>query len=135
LLPEISISYLPYIHSWSDLSFIYILCTEQGNLLLNYNVGFFVANTFQIQPFRRDWRSRQIWLFVLCQEHNTDIDYQSWLHWHPFQAFATLDKLSHGSDKNYNVGCSGTPFCYIHAFLSHPSFSKVLYLPLQHCQT
>jgi hypothetical protein len=59
---------------------------------------FFVANTFQIQPFHRDWRSRQIWLFVLCQEHNTDIDYQCWLHWHPFQAFATLDKLSHGSD-------------------------------------
>jgi hypothetical protein len=59
---------------------------------------FFVANTFQIQPFHKDWQSRQIWLFVLCQEHNTDINYQSWLHWHPSQAFETLDKLSHGSD-------------------------------------
>jgi hypothetical protein len=37
---------------------------------------FFVANTFQIQPFHKDWRSRQMWLFVLCQEHNTDINYQ-----------------------------------------------------------
>jgi hypothetical protein len=59
--------------------------------------AFFVANTFQIQLFHRDWRSRQMWLFVLCQEHNTDIDYQCWLHWHPFHVFATLDKLSHGS--------------------------------------
>jgi hypothetical protein len=37
---------------------------------------FFFANTFQISPFHRDWRSRQMWLSVLCQEHNTDIDYQ-----------------------------------------------------------
>jgi hypothetical protein len=49
---------------------------------------FFVANTFQIQPFHRDWRSRQMWLFALCQEHKTDINYHCWLHWH---------KLSHGS--------------------------------------
>jgi hypothetical protein len=58
---------------------------------------FFVANTFQIQPFHKDWQSRQMWLFVLCQEHNTDINNQCWLHWHPSQAFAILDKLSHGS--------------------------------------
>jgi hypothetical protein len=57
---------------------------------------FFVANTFQIQPFHNDSRRKQMWLFVLCQEHNTDINYQCWLHWHPSQAFATLDKLSHG---------------------------------------
>jgi hypothetical protein len=31
----------------------------------------------------KDWRSRQMWLFVLCQEHTTDVNYQSWLHWHP----------------------------------------------------
>jgi hypothetical protein len=24
--------------------------------------AFFVANTFQIQPFHKDWRSRQMWL-------------------------------------------------------------------------
>jgi hypothetical protein len=23
-----------------------------------------------------------MWLFVLCQEHSTDINYQWWLHWH-----------------------------------------------------
>jgi hypothetical protein len=27
-------------------------------------IVFFVANTFQIQPFHKDWRSRQMWLFV-----------------------------------------------------------------------
>jgi hypothetical protein len=35
-----------------------------------------------------------MWLFVLCQEHNTDISYQCRLHWHPFLAFAIVDKLS-----------------------------------------
>jgi hypothetical protein len=64
---------------------------------LNFFFFFFVANTFQIQPFHRDWQSRQMWLFVLCQEHSTDINYQCWLHWHPSHVFATLDKLSHGS--------------------------------------
>jgi hypothetical protein len=62
-----------------------------------FSSAFFVANTFQIQPFHKYWRSRQMWLFVLCQEHSTDINYQCWLHWHPSHVFATLDKLSHGS--------------------------------------
>jgi hypothetical protein len=42
-------------------------------------------------------QEENFFFFVLCQEHNTDINYQCWLHWHPFQAFAILDKLSHGS--------------------------------------
>jgi hypothetical protein len=42
------------------------------NGAFGYVLFFVVANTFQIQPFHRDWRSRQMWLFVLCQEHNTD---------------------------------------------------------------
>jgi hypothetical protein len=28
----------------------------------------------------KDWRCRQMWLFVLCQEHSTDINYHCWLH-------------------------------------------------------
>jgi hypothetical protein len=28
----------------------------------------------------KDWRCRQVWLFVLCQEHSTDINYQCRLH-------------------------------------------------------
>jgi hypothetical protein len=62
-------------------------------VFLNCGCTFFVANTFQIQPFHKDWRSRQMWLFVLCQEHSTDINYQCWLHWHPAQAFAIVDAL------------------------------------------
>jgi hypothetical protein len=30
----------------------------------------------------KDWQYRQMWLFVLCQEQNSDINYQCWLHWH-----------------------------------------------------
>jgi hypothetical protein len=44
----------------------------------------------------KDWRCRQMWLFVLCQEQNTDINYQSWLHWHPVKKNKVMDRLSHG---------------------------------------
>jgi hypothetical protein len=33
----------------------------------------------------KDWQCRQMWLFVLCQEHGTDIYYQCWLHWQPIK--------------------------------------------------
>jgi hypothetical protein len=33
----------------------------------------------------KDWWYRQMWLFVLSQEHSTDINYQCWLHWHPIE--------------------------------------------------
>jgi hypothetical protein len=36
----------------------------QGPRISVWKTGFFVANTFQIQPFHRDWRSRQMWLLV-----------------------------------------------------------------------
>jgi hypothetical protein len=48
--------------------------------------------------FIKDWRLRQMWLFVLCQEHSTDIIYQCWLHWHPIKITKVVDRLSHGSD-------------------------------------
>jgi hypothetical protein len=39
-----------------------------------------------------------MWLFVLCQEHNTVISYQCWLHWHPFKPFCNLRQTIYGSD-------------------------------------
>jgi hypothetical protein len=41
----------------------------------------------------KDWRSRQMWLFVLCQEHSTDINYQCQLHWHPIKTYKIVDRL------------------------------------------
>jgi hypothetical protein len=39
----------------------------------------------------RDWRCRQMSLFVLCQEHSTDINCQCWLHWQPFKINKVVD--------------------------------------------
>jgi hypothetical protein len=41
----------------------------------------------------KDWRCRQMWLFVLCQEHSTDINYQCQLHWHPIKKNKVVDRL------------------------------------------
>jgi hypothetical protein len=46
---------------------------------------FFVAIIFQINHFINRWRFGQMWLFVLFQEHNTDMMYQCRLHWHPIK--------------------------------------------------
>jgi hypothetical protein len=42
----------------------------------------------------KDWRCRQMLLFVLCQEHSSDVNYQCWLHWHPVKINKVLEKLS-----------------------------------------
>jgi hypothetical protein len=34
--------------------------------------------------------TRQMWPFVLCQEHSTDIIYQGSLHWHPIKIDKTM---------------------------------------------
>jgi acyl-CoA synthetase (AMP-forming)/AMP-acid ligase II len=47
--------------------------------------------------YMKDWQYRQMWLFALCQEHSTDINYQCWLHWHPIKTNKVVDRLSHGS--------------------------------------
>jgi hypothetical protein len=41
----------------------------------------------------KDWRCRQMWLFVLCQEHSTDFNYQCQLHWHPVKTNKIVDRL------------------------------------------
>jgi hypothetical protein len=45
----------------------------------------------------KDWQCRQMWLFVLCQEHSTDINYLCCLYWHPVKTNKVVDRLSHGS--------------------------------------
>jgi hypothetical protein len=49
----------------------------------------------------KDWQFRQVWLFVLCQEHSADINYQCWLHWHPIKINKVVDRLSHASFHSY----------------------------------
>jgi hypothetical protein len=41
----------------------------------------------------KDWQCRQMWFFVLCQEHSTDINCQCQLHWHPIKTNKVVDRL------------------------------------------